>query len=426
MCCRVFAPAAFSVIVFLVSITVLGFSELFSVCESRARKAGLDAVVPIGCGDAAAGDGELVMFSCDMTQEGLVAGELSKGQGEFESMLSSYIGTGVKVVAEMYQCVETKHSSRRRGGTYYTYSKDWKSTPMDFENSFALSDNDFRSNCNASNPAWPEQVPRSGNSYVQKVKTGAFTLLEPYPSMIPLDTPISGHPPSDWEMDTGDQFTTSQYAASKNGIGKMRVNFYGTDWSNPMITVLGENNRSHLQPWVAPSSWLCSGWTLSHLLAGRVSKDGIFGSLEAMANDETWYLRLTCFLLAWAAFRCVLDALTGPLEAVTDGIDSMLDSIPCVKKNGCELGDSVRIITCCISCAPAAACSLLVIGIVGIAIRPWLGIPLVLGMVLIVVGLAAWKSGYLGKEQEDSEEEDVEVAKDANASLLQINPLWHS
>jgi len=49
------------------------------------------------------------------------------------------------------------------------------------------------------------------------------------------------------------------------------------------------------------------------------------------------------------------------------------------------LGDQIEAIACCISCFPACACSLGVIGVVYVAMRPLIGIP----MLLIFVGTMA-------------------------------------
>jgi len=247
-------------IMFLAGIIVLGYNEQRAVCDAKAIDDGLDEVLEVDCMSATNGDGKLVMFSCNLNQEVLTAGALAP-PGDFQNLLSSYVGTGLRVVAEMYQCVEAVHSETTKdsvgGGKAtsktYTYSKEWRSSPIDSNSFHQLSGASFTSNCGAFNPAWPANVPRTGTSYSQQVKAGAFTLQGSYVSKIPLNTtiPISGSPPG-WEV-SGSQSTTSKYAAAGSDIGKMRVSFYGTDWFNPLITAMGENSGSVLKPWTAPT-----------------------------------------------------------------------------------------------------------------------------------------------------------------------------
>jgi len=142
-------------------------------------------------------------------------------------------------------------------------------------------------------------------------------------------------------------------------IGDMRISFFGTNWANPAVTVLGENQGGTVKKWVAADTWLCSGYTLSDLKTGTLDKDAMFKALEEEAAALTWVLRFVGFMIGWVAFCC----LAGPLEVAAD-------CVPCI---GPFLGDSLMCVASVVSCLPATACALAVIGIVWIAMRPIVG-----------------------------------------------------
>ncbi|CAJ1341074.1 unnamed protein product [Effrenium voratum] len=175
-----------------------------------------------------------------------------------------------------------------------------------------------------------------------------------------------------------------------NGIGDMRVVIKGTDWSNTAVTVLGKNSGGTIQVWTAPDSWLCSGYSLLDLRMGSLEISAVFDAMRAESNGMTWILRIVGFVLAWLAF-CLLG---GPLEVAAD-------CIPCV---GPCLGDMVSAIVCCVSCVPATACTLGVVGVVWVAMRPLVGIPLMLIFMATMVAMIVWKTMYAKKKGDDDGE----------------------
>jgi len=92
----------------------------------------------------------------------------------------------------------------------------------------------------------------------------------------------------------------------------------------------------------------------------------MFEDLENAASSLTWILRLLGFIIGWVAFFL----LAGPLEAAAD-------CVPCI---GPCLGDSLACVASIVSCLPATACALAVIGIVWLVMRPIMG-----GLMLAVV-----------------------------------------
>merc|ERR1719167_209879 len=148
----------------------------------------------------------------------------------------------------MLQCVETSHSESRKdsvgGGrttvTTYTYSVEWKSSYVD-SNSFHKTDSqNWRDNCGVHNPEWPATLPRSGTQYVDTVKAGSFVLTQPYVQDVPLTKVVwATSTPNGWSVPpNAEYYEQSEQQTNRHHIGKTRVTFLGTDWSQPRVTAL--------------------------------------------------------------------------------------------------------------------------------------------------------------------------------------------
>mmetsp|Transcript_163598 Transcript_163598/g.524561 ORF Transcript_163598/g.524561 Transcript_163598/m.524561 type:complete len:428 (+) Transcript_163598:95-1378(+) len=353
------------------SAILLGWNEQRAVCDANAISEGRGKVVQVGCSVPSTIDaGDLVMFSCPLEKTGLPSFTTASGT-DFTSVLN-YVGTGLRTKAEMFQCVEHESSETQKksgGGTEtiktYTYSTEWVDHYADSSAFKKKSSSNWMTNCGVENPSWPPGLPTTGAHYAPKAIVGVFTIGQGYVNQVPLQTPVlASRPPASWTL-ASDQYTTSkwQVAGSSKGIGRARVSFAGNDWANPVLTVLGENSAGEIVPWTASATWLCSGSTLSDLRSGIVSKDDLFNTKAKESATSTWILRVIGFLLAWFA----LSRIAAPLGVVAD-------CIPCI---GPWLGDQVEAIACCMSCFPACACSLGVIGVVWVAMRPMVGIPLI-------------------------------------------------
>lgn len=108
-------------------------------------------------------------------------------------------------------------------------------------------------------------------------------------------------------------------------------------------------------------------------------------SPKTFRDPRTWLLRLLGFVLAWVAF-CLL---AGPLEIAAD-------CIPCI---GPMLGNAVSAVICCVSCLPATACTMGVVGVVWVAMRPMIGIPLLIIFLVVMIGMAIWKWKFAKKQK---------------------------
>jgi len=380
----------------LAMVFLLGWNEKRAVCEAKAFDEGQKVVKEIGCTSTAEGAGALVMFSCDIQKDSLPT--FGAAGTDFDV---SYQGTGLKVVSMMYQCIEkavstTKKDSTGGGGkttvTTYTYRMDWSKDPVDSGRFRKKDSMSFRRQCGMENPSWPATVPKTSTQYAEKMKVGVFTTDKA--SHVPLDTPITDiATPVDW-MKSHNTFISTKWRVPRTAtgdvvLGDVKVNFYGNDWNNKKVTVLGKNSNGNIESWTASGSWLCSGSTVSNFRMGTVTKDELFKAMKSDSNAVTWVLRIVGFLLLWLAWSL----LGGPL-----GI--FADCIPCI---GPMLGDMVEWVVCIVTCLPACACCMFVVAVVWVAMRPLVGVPLFVMSCSIAIGFAIYKYNAAQKKQNTGE-----------------------
>lgn len=390
LCQSIFCAIVGFPLVLIGASVLLGWNEKRDVCEQKAILAGDSNYKGVTCTDSSEHEGELVFFNCNLLQDGLAAQGFSGfGGGVFASTLSGYVGTGIKVEAEMLQCTERSESRKDNVGggttTYYNYDRAWRSSWID---PYRFHDRDkARDQCAGLQPSWPPEVPPTGSYYVNTVMADVWTLPTSLVRKIPLDTSITGTAPAGWQRSEGSLFTFG----TGNSIGDIRIRFKGNNWNNVAVSVLGKNLMGTIQDWVAPDDWLCSGYTLQDLRMGTIEISKMWEMQRAESSGMTWALRFLGFALAWIAF-CLL---AGPLEVATD-------CIPCI---GPMLGNAVSAIACCVSCLPATACTMGVVGVVWIVMRPMVGIPLIIIFLLVMIGMIVWKCCFAkkGKKVYDSE-----------------------
>mmetsp|Transcript_15893 Transcript_15893/g.29059 ORF Transcript_15893/g.29059 Transcript_15893/m.29059 type:complete len:515 (-) Transcript_15893:38-1582(-) len=346
-------------IVIFATCSVLGWNEEHAVCRDKVIVEGRQKVKLIDCEQTQEEDGELVMLNCNIQKPN----ETLHPRGMFNHL--SVVGTGLKTKTEMLQCTEKKEESGKGESktTTYSYFVEWKEKAVD-SSSFRLNSEEFKNACGATNPSWPKDVPRSDTQYAKDVKVGDFRVGK-FARDVPLDTPIEGwEAPDDWTESGVGSFESSKYVQgggmrNPQQIGLMRVTFTSNDWSNPEATVLGRNNHGRIQEWIGSSDWLCQGFDLGELRMGTKSKDVLFNELAEEETIRAWAFRVAGFIVLWIGFCCCL----APLGAAAE----------CVPFVGNFFGGLVQNLVCIISCLPATALWLVVVGLCWLAMRPLYG-----------------------------------------------------
>lgn len=134
------------------------------------------------------------------------------------------------------------------------------------------------------------------------------------------------------------------------------------------VTVVERQEGDTLAPWAASD-----GETLSFVRDGRLPAAKIFADAQSTNSKITWLLRLAGLLAMFFGLKMVL----GP-------IDTLVDVIPIL--NGIvSLGTSL------VAGLVSGACSLLTIGVAWLFYRPWIGAPLVIGGVALLVAVYVMK-----------------------------------
>lgn len=384
ICAFVICPALIVGMTFM-----LGWNEKYSVCQARAIFAGQDQAVKVGCASPSESDGSLVLANCDISRTGLSP---LPGPGDFSNS-GGIISTGLRVNSQMFLCKETVTDEKQGSTTVrtYTYSAVWSSSPID-SITFKTGTDNFKQNCGVQNPFWPPGVPRVSSQYAPSVLVGPYT--SSLVSNIPLNTPVVLNTPSGWTL-SGSTYNTQKYRPSgyqgtrQPAIGDVQVTFYGNDWSTTKATLLGKNSGGVLKAWTAPDSWLCSGYTLQDLRMGTISLDDLFAAMREENTGRTWFLRFLGFGLMWlACCQCFR-----PLEAFAD----------CIPFCGSCLGDMIMAIACVVTCPLASACSLGTIGVVWVAMRPQVGVPLMIFFFLVLGGFIAFRIYVQNKKAKQGE-----------------------
>jgi len=349
-------------------LALLGWNESWAVCVSRPSILPARKIQQVGCNDADAGDGSLVMLSCDLSKDAL--SPIAPANSVFAPGFG-YVGTGLKVQAEMLQCVE-----HHIGGERYVYQKEWRRHHVDSLTFRNKADPQFKSNCNADNPPWPEDMPTNGATYAPRVKVGAFEIRNEFVQRVPLSAAVRPQKVPEGWFQSGDMYISSQWVnETSTNIGQVRVAFYGTDWENPMVTVAAQNDGGVLRPWKSGSSWLCTPFTVGEVRLGRASLEQLLNPVSVGISSGTMALRVAGFALVWLAVACCCC----PLEAAAR----------CGRRLGVCLGAKmVWVATCGVACPAALACTMFVVGFVWAPLRPLVAVPLLVLSVAVAAGMA--------------------------------------
>jgi len=345
----------------LVTCGVLGWNEQHAVCRDKVIQEGRQKVLLLGCEETQEAIGELVMLNCDIQKPE----KKLYGVGAFSNF--SVVGTGLKVTAQMLQCIEKKEEEKDKNGkvtkTTYSYSVEWKEHAVD-SGSFRRENAEFKSECGVTNPPWPREVPHSTVRYAKNVKVGGFGISK-FVSSIPLHTPVQGwDSPDGWTQLSEGEFETTSYVrtgalSQQPSIGTIRISFAINDWSRPEATALGQNSNGDITEWFGSSDWLCQGFDLGELRMGSKSKEVLFNELAEEETMRAWCFRIGGFIALWIGFCCCLS----PLSAIAE-------SVPFV---GNFFGEMMNSLACILSCLPASMLWLVVVGMCWLAMRPLYG-----------------------------------------------------
>lgn len=352
-------------LLFLVSFPVLGWNEYRAVKTARSLEEGGKQLVEIASDKIdKADDGKFVHLKGKAdTQDDLA-------DDEFGVKSAKTIRLSRKV--EMYQWVESSRTETRKklgGGeekvTTYTYSKEWSPKHVDSAgfNSAGRSAKESSEGVRIENPPMPYQSKAFSAS---KVTLGAFRLPSRLVDKIHKDEPLpvkESDKVKDFVVRDGGFYKHAKgdKAAGAAEVGDVRVSFAVTRPTE--VSLYGKQYGDTIEPYQTKA-----GDALFELRMGEMSGQEMIRQAESENTTMTWVLRLVGFVLMAVGIALVF----GPLVAVAD-------VIPFV---GNLLGTGVAIFAVLI----ALPLTLLTIGLCWVAVRPMVGVPLVIAAALLIGG----------------------------------------
>ena len=355
---------------FIAGIVLLFWNEGRAVDTAKRLKEGAAAVVEVSADQVdPANEGKLVHVSGKADTQDVLLDE------EFGISVNAL---HLQRTVEVYQWVE--HSKTERVGenkerTTYTHKLEWTTKHVD-------SSEFHNAPSQAVNPSAP---PRFENRefFAGNVSLGAFKLSEEHVKRITVwkefAFPTNYAVPASMKYEKGAKYVYvpvdanalenkfAQFAGLTRSVamqpkpGDLRVSFKVVLPCD--VSIIQGQKGDALVPWTTPK-----GEVLPLMVSnGTVPAKAMFAKAQSANATLTWFLRFAGILVMYIGLKGVL----GPL-------DTLVDAIPIL--NGIvAMGTSLA------AGLVAGACGLLTIGISWIYHRPWVGIPLVLGGVGLLV-----------------------------------------
>jgi len=169
-------------------------------------------------------------------------------------------------------------------------------------------------------------------------------------------------------------------------LGCIRISYSKSDATHMSVLALTEG-AGILKPQPVDSSWGCAATSFIRMFPEEMSKDDMIARLKDEQHATTWGFRIAGLIAAMCGLYCCFQ----PVAHAADVMGDVLSYIPIIgqlMENVLEgVVDMALLI---ISCSFGLSCGLLVIAIVWLAMRPVVGGPLLLGvLVLMAIGYYA-------------------------------------
>jgi len=147
-------------------------------------------------------------------------------------------------------------------------------------------------------------------------------------------------------------------------IGDRRVSFTATSSSGQasVLALQTGNAQSAFGQWRSDGS--SSGPSIYKIVDGVKTEDEMFDMLYSETNGQKWALRIFSWLFMWLGMQLI----TGPLTVAPDAIPFI----------GPMIGSLVAEALCMFNCAVATSWSLALGALMWVAVRPGLGVPVLL------------------------------------------------
>mmetsp|Transcript_96155 Transcript_96155/g.229035 ORF Transcript_96155/g.229035 Transcript_96155/m.229035 type:complete len:507 (+) Transcript_96155:19-1539(+) len=417
-------------------------NETSTVCVQRALQAARGNRQVDCDGDVAGDEGKLIYLSCPLAAESLPRHSprdfgAAWLQGAFDE-------EAVKMRQEvtMLQCVEEKRSERQKQGDKtvqvdsWTYSMEWKKEPVNSDLFKAWTNGGAKEALSQGCGRSFQRNPKSWGGLTSKsvqapsLMVGKFDLTR-HLGKLSASTPVQltagryqgpVHGPERRVAKDGSAYTWSDFleyygdraerewrqadkvasediaiegntARTCSGveeIGCMRISYFkssATEASHIGELRSARGRKLATRPWMAPPSWLCSGGSYNEVdlfAEGLLSDQELISDAESENMSSTWLLRAVGICLCIGGVVMFLNPLQ-TLANLVDQFFSWFRSIPVLGWLLDTLGDAVALAVGCaifgVSVGIGLPSALIVMSISWCAVRPLLGIPMLLACV---------------------------------------------
>jgi len=375
-----------------ISLLVLGKNEQHSVCLGKnIDYAELNAET-LSCDGSGIKD-TFGYFACNIQDSSLKQFDLNdfNQNGHFVegTALVPFKSVSGSQTVEVAQCVESYKDVKRDKKTYrtYDYKVEWSSKRVDTSSFHKMAGARSKCRIGAANPPWPEGFAEGTVTKfaTSPVKVGdskkPFLLDESLVGQLTPDTTVTKHNYSAKVTDqprTGVITLTKNNVISSNGfvqtcssmaLGCVRILYMRSAAVQPSVLAHVGKDGS-VTPQIEPASWLCSAAKNEWIKAKTLTFSAFIDELRSEAALVTWLFRLGGVLAAWLSIFCIFS----PITTAADVVGDFLAYIPCVGEFLEDfLEGLVTSFVCLLSCGIGCGCSVTVIAVVWLAMRPLYG-----------------------------------------------------
>lgn len=263
---------------------------------------------------------------------------------------------------EMYQWRETKRGSSTDAETTYEYTGGWENSPVNSANFFDKS---------YSNKPWPSDAAfQNRQIYAEDAQLGDFRVTPEQLRGLSVDSalavPENAALPSGFRRSADRRYIHSgDLSDPKNG--DLRVSFLSSEVTR--ASMLGRQQGSAIVSYTSRN-----GTKIDRMFAGEKSGAEMVEQLHAENKATTWLLRILLTVLVCTGFSMLLSP-----------VKTLLSLIPALGK---FLGKATQKVAQVIGGIIGTVLSLFIIAVSWIAVRPLVGIPLLLvtaGLIVILV-----------------------------------------
>ena len=277
----------------------------------------------------------------------------------YRIMANSFV---LRRYVEIYQWEERKQGSSTDAETTYIYTGAWKSEH--------ISSTKFFDQSHVNKP-WPsDSALQTGHIYADDAQLGDFRVTPEQLSNLPVDitlaVPESTPLPAGFSRSADGRYIFNGNLADP-AIGDIRISFHSSEVKR--ASMLGKQQGDAIVSFTAKN-----GTRIDRMFAGEISGAEMVGQLQAENKAATWLLRILFTVLVCIGFSMFFT----PVQTLT----SMIPAI------GKFLGKATQKVAQVIGGIIGTVLSLLVIAISWIAVRPLVGIPILLvtaGLIVLLV-----------------------------------------